>query len=438
MEKKTIGSFIATLRKANGMTQKELAEKCNVSDKTVSRWEREDGVPDLSVIPVIAEIFGVTCDELLRGERKSQAKPEESMEAENMSGGKSEKQRHRILTVSMNKYKNRTFVAVGISSLGLLAAMIGNLGFLRAYVGFFASVVFYLAGIICQAIFVNHAFLAVDDEEWKGEEVGVFRRKIIKLAEWVFGLNVVMLAFSLPLVALVNDTYMGLSIESWLLYGSVFGGIAMAVVCVVCHFINGSLFQKEGYFPGEKAEKKYRHNYDLARRCAVFTIVALLATMIVHNLVTAGGSEVSLAEGTEFYDYESFGEYMARPESRTYYYGDTMGVIAVEPESAVETGGKPTYYDEHGNVISEEQARTRQLHDGKGNVVYTYIQRNENVCSVRYSYSEADDDCLPITVVTYEDLWSGRMKLQTYNMLFAFLYAVEVSVALVIYFKKRN
>ena len=41
MEKKTIGGFIATLRKANGMTQKDLAERLNVSDKTVSRWERK-------------------------------------------------------------------------------------------------------------------------------------------------------------------------------------------------------------------------------------------------------------------------------------------------------------------------------------------------------------------------------------------------------------
>lgn len=71
MEKKTIGGFISTLRKANGMTQKELAERLNVSDKTISRWERDDGAPDLALIPVIAEIFNVTCDELLRGERKS-------------------------------------------------------------------------------------------------------------------------------------------------------------------------------------------------------------------------------------------------------------------------------------------------------------------------------------------------------------------------------
>ena len=58
MEKKTMGSFLAALRRASGMTQKELAERLNVSDKSVSRWERDDGAPDLALIPVIAEVFG--------------------------------------------------------------------------------------------------------------------------------------------------------------------------------------------------------------------------------------------------------------------------------------------------------------------------------------------------------------------------------------------
>ena len=69
MEKKTIGKFIAVLRKANGLTQAELAEKLFVSDKTVSRWERDESAPDLELIPVIADLFGVTSDDLLRGER---------------------------------------------------------------------------------------------------------------------------------------------------------------------------------------------------------------------------------------------------------------------------------------------------------------------------------------------------------------------------------
>ena len=65
MQKKSIGQFIAALRKANGMTQKQLGERLNVSDKAVSRWERDECAPDLSLIPVIAEIFSVTSDEIL-------------------------------------------------------------------------------------------------------------------------------------------------------------------------------------------------------------------------------------------------------------------------------------------------------------------------------------------------------------------------------------
>ena len=47
MERKSIGAFISALRKSNGMTQKELAEKLCVSDKAVSRWERDESAPDL-------------------------------------------------------------------------------------------------------------------------------------------------------------------------------------------------------------------------------------------------------------------------------------------------------------------------------------------------------------------------------------------------------
>ena len=80
----------------HGMTQKDLAEWLNVSDKTVSCWERDDGAPNLAAIPAIAEIFGVTCDELLRGERKSPTERAEVTE-ETETTPKAEKQRQRLL-----------------------------------------------------------------------------------------------------------------------------------------------------------------------------------------------------------------------------------------------------------------------------------------------------------------------------------------------------
>ena len=88
MTKNTIGQFIAALRKANGMTQQEVADRLSVSNKAVSRWERDECAPDLSVLPALAEMFGVTCDELLRGERNNFAR-EESVSA-NKQKAKSE------------------------------------------------------------------------------------------------------------------------------------------------------------------------------------------------------------------------------------------------------------------------------------------------------------------------------------------------------------
>ena len=53
MEKKTIGQFIAVLRKANGLTQQDLADCLNVSNKAVSRWERDESAPDIFRLLVI-------------------------------------------------------------------------------------------------------------------------------------------------------------------------------------------------------------------------------------------------------------------------------------------------------------------------------------------------------------------------------------------------
>lgn len=67
MDKQTFGSMIVTLRKKNGLTQMELAEKMGVTDKAVSKWERDLSFPDISSLPRLAEIFNVTVDELMQG-----------------------------------------------------------------------------------------------------------------------------------------------------------------------------------------------------------------------------------------------------------------------------------------------------------------------------------------------------------------------------------
>ena len=83
MDQETTGRFIAQLRKENNLTQKELADKLGVSDKTVSKWETGNGMPDVSLLQPLCEILSVNLNELLSGERLSDesysGKAEENM-----------------------------------------------------------------------------------------------------------------------------------------------------------------------------------------------------------------------------------------------------------------------------------------------------------------------------------------------------------------------
>lgn len=71
--KKTLGNMIAELRKQNGMTQLELAEKMGVTDKAVSKWERDLSCPDINSLPNLAEILGVSVEELMQIKKEADA-----------------------------------------------------------------------------------------------------------------------------------------------------------------------------------------------------------------------------------------------------------------------------------------------------------------------------------------------------------------------------
>ena len=63
----TIGKRIAHLRKEKGLTQEELAQHMGISPQAVSKWENDQTCPDISALPKLARLFGVTVDELLEG-----------------------------------------------------------------------------------------------------------------------------------------------------------------------------------------------------------------------------------------------------------------------------------------------------------------------------------------------------------------------------------
>lgn len=134
MERKSIGSFIAALRRANGLTQQELADRLNVSNKAVSRWERDETLPDLTLIPAIAELFGVSCDEILRGERRAlyaesgDAEYTDDAEtvarAEARAAQKSERRAAAIVERALSQFKALTVISAALIVVGVLVMLL--------------------------------------------------------------------------------------------------------------------------------------------------------------------------------------------------------------------------------------------------------------------------------------------------------------------------
>ena len=129
MNRQTIGAFLATQRKAHGYTQEEVADKLGISNRTLSKWETDRSSPDILYLPALADLYGVTVDEILRGERTKREEiplsPEEQAKKEEQAQrAKRALQRRRLASFSA-----KTYIAYGVAAGGLLLVLIAALLF---------------------------------------------------------------------------------------------------------------------------------------------------------------------------------------------------------------------------------------------------------------------------------------------------------------------
>lgn len=110
---------LISLRKQMKLTQLELAEKINYSDKAVSKWERGESIPDVTVLMTIASLFGVTLDFLVT----EHAEPE--IVAEQTSYAKAVKKRNRMLVAAITFF---AIAALETVVFAILQSVIGGLG----------------------------------------------------------------------------------------------------------------------------------------------------------------------------------------------------------------------------------------------------------------------------------------------------------------------
>ena len=424
MEKKTMGGFLAALRRASGMTQKELAEKLNVSDKSVSRWERDDGAPDLALLPVIAEVFGVTCDELLRGERAAGGGSEAPQ-----ASPKGEQQRRHLLASSLSRLRSRSCISLALSAAGFLIAMACNSALERALLGFFLGAVFFVASAAAETVQLNAALLAVHGEE--GEDIAAFRRAVLRSAEWTYGAAWVFFACTLPLLwafhpvtingFTISRTSIGITLKPWqaalvLLAAAV---IAFFAVRLVERRLVGKGFLPP---PGEKTEAQ-RKNDRLLRTTALALCAALAVSAFIGRALVGFGDTRRLAEGVEFTDFTEFSKYMRKPVEPTYY-----GDAAPASEAVVSA---PSYYVNDTAVYPLE---TIEGEDGEE--LCSYRWRNRSVVS--FQLGPKADGYLPVTVYTQEAMAQARRKAKRINTVFCGVYAAEAIAAAAYYLRKRE
>lgn len=294
MEKKTMGSFLAALRKANGMTQKELAERLNVSDKAVSRWERDECAPDLSLIPVLGEIFGVTADELIRGERRK-TEPEHT-------GGHSvrlEKEISRILAVSRTRFQNRILIVIGLGLAGLIAAMFCNFGFYRAYIGFFAATVFFVTAGVSLGIFSRLGLAEVDGEDLETERVNAYRTFLLRTMGRCLTALALMFAFCLPLVILPWDAYCGILMYEWLLMGLECCAVTV-VLCIPVSWAVKIIWIKDGiWFLSEEERPLFLKRIRLKLKCF---LTGMILVCLIIVLPCLHYSEVQVGDNPVYHE----------------------------------------------------------------------------------------------------------------------------------------
>lgn len=138
METRKFAETITKLRKEKGLTQKQSAEVFGVSDKAVSKWERSEAMPDVSLLPAIADFYGISIDELLQGEIKE--KREENNSFSQNGTEKNRRKKRIILNVSADVFLLLTFIA------WLIVGFFTDNGWKE--VAFCGAIVLYLIAVI--------------------------------------------------------------------------------------------------------------------------------------------------------------------------------------------------------------------------------------------------------------------------------------------------
>ena len=341
MDKKSFGTLLSALRKANGMTQKDLAARLNVSDKAISRWERDENYPDLPLLPVIAEIFNVTTDELLRGERNNPETGEPSTAA---APERSVKQVRRLTESVTSRFLVGCIIAFGALLVGIILRTCAHSAYTPVYsydsynntwevnprsiTG--AQILFALAQGFAWVIWVAGITFVIltffkysdklSDTDFTEHETSLAegRLKLKRIFRWTISLLVA--GFGLLITDLdVANKPADVIPDGLLLF---------LIILVAFHLLWWLLPKIFTAIPAAAESMRGKPFFGIWRKKCVIvaSIIALFWLLQLFAGIRTDG--LIYAPGRIFFSFESFQEYMGHPESSThqseYAYHITM------------------------------------------------------------------------------------------------------------------
>lgn len=146
------GEFLKSLRVSKGLTQIELAEYLNVSNKTISKWENDLGMPEVSTLIILADYYEVTVDDILRGTKRISR---DNLKETNLT-------KYVVNRIS-NQYVQYFIISVGIWILSNVSMIVLGQITTNSNLGMGIGLIVILIGLIIQSINVNYLRLQVKD-----------------------------------------------------------------------------------------------------------------------------------------------------------------------------------------------------------------------------------------------------------------------------------
>ena len=301
MARQTIGEFLATQRKLKGYTQSQVAEKLGISNRTLSAWEQGRSYPDVLTLPALAELYGLTVEEIVNGEKASSENGTEVTEQEPC-----ENPQKNLLKNSLAEYRKKLAMIIGLGAIGPLILTV-----------FFIIFNYTLAFLVCAAI-VELVVLAIllFKSEKSALSVGGYNRYSLAIKRstarcvLIIGLmwsacTVWFLAYTSVLVAYDMD-------EFWYEFVSI--PFLPAAVCLIAGALLGER-QKADLTQSERTIKIKNRKYTciFSAVCAGLVLVVSVVTAIVGSIEI-----IKVYAG----DYEEKNKFIARYQSVSFTVTD--------------------------------------------------------------------------------------------------------------------